>query len=547
MGITFKAPKWVVAGTAVAAVVALTAAGVVVSGVMGGGGPQPEDVMPANAMAFTKLDLNPSAGQKLAVFQLAAKFPKVKTKVTSQDTSIKESVFGSMFAGTGKDSLGLNFKKDVDPWLGDRIGVGVFPAFSGDKFPEIGIAIAYTDHDAAKSALDKVIAFQAREKAKAAANPPADFGAPSDIPGDSPSDVATAGISFTDPTLSTPTGYAFTKDGYVIVSDTTAHATKLAATGKATPLAASTRYSQDVKTLGEDQIGVAWADVAAVVKAIPKDQLDQLGSAGGGPLGLLQGKLNGANDPKKASGRVIMGLHADPSFVEVTGKAIELKGVKGATKTDPGTGAALIGSLPSQVFGAVSVTGLGKAVGALYTTVVKDDDVFQVKSMFDAMGITSGAQIETLLGAETGVMVGGTKDKPEFAIRTRGANPGEAVTIAQKVLDVVGPPALGDPGLPAISATSITRPDGLVVSMGDKLNAAIFDTSGTKLSSTPGFRQVVAGGPADFAAYINLATVIPTIPSDKPSDAAALKPFSAFGMTVSGGTVPTVRFRISVR
>src|SRR4029078_8647217 len=129
MGIKLKAPKWVIAGTAVAAVMALTAAGVVVSGVVGAGVPQPEDVMPANAMAFTKLDLNPSAGQKLAVFQLAAKFPKVKAKVTSTGTSIKESVFVSMFTGTGKDSLGLNYKKDVEPWLGDRIGVGVFPAF----------------------------------------------------------------------------------------------------------------------------------------------------------------------------------------------------------------------------------------------------------------------------------------------------------------------------------------------------------------------------------------------------------------------------------
>ena len=36
------------------------------------------------------------------------------------------------------------------------------------------------------------------------------------------------------------------------------------------------------------------------------------------------------------------------------------------------------------------------------------------------MGITSAKQIETVLGAETGITVAGNKDNPEFALRTRG-------------------------------------------------------------------------------------------------------------------------------
>jgi len=32
-----------------------------------------------------------------------------------------------------------------------------------------------------------------------------------------------------------------------------------------------------------------------------------------------------------------------------------------------------------------------------------------------------------------------------------------------------------------------------------------------------------------------------------PENSASLKPFDALGMTVTGGTVPTVRFRISVK
>ena len=103
--------KWIGGAVAAVVVVALTVAGVAVVNAMGGGGAQPEDVLPANAMAFSKLDLNPSAGQKLAAYQLISKFPKAKEKVTSEDTSIKESIFGSAFTGsTEKGGLGLDYK-----------------------------------------------------------------------------------------------------------------------------------------------------------------------------------------------------------------------------------------------------------------------------------------------------------------------------------------------------------------------------------------------------------------------------------------------------
>lgn len=116
-----------------------------------------------------------------------------------------------------------------------------------------------------------------------------------------------------------------------------------------------------------------------------------------------------------------------------------------------------------------------------------------------------------------------------------------------KVQDVVEPDPLADPSAPAINATKITNPDGMVVSMGSDLNTSIFNKSDTKLASTPGFNQVVTGGPADFAAYTNLATLIPMIPDNTPADAASLKPLNALGMTVTGGTVPTINFRISFK
>ena len=139
--------KWVGAAVAVAVVAALSFGGMTLLKVLGGGGAQPEDVFPNSAIVFAKLDLSPSAGQKLAAYRLASRFPKVKNKVTSEDTSIRESIFSSIFTGT--TNWGLDYKKDLGPWLGDRIRFGVFPAMDGDKKPEMALAIAFTDQDVA--------------------------------------------------------------------------------------------------------------------------------------------------------------------------------------------------------------------------------------------------------------------------------------------------------------------------------------------------------------------------------------------------------------
>lgn len=482
--------KWVGAAAAVAVVAALAVGGSALVNVLGGGGAQPEDVFPANAIAFAKLDLDPSAGQKLAVYQLARKFPASRDKVTSEESSIKESTFGSIF--TGDSGWGLDYKKDVEPWLGDRVGVGVFPDMDADKKPEVGLAIAVSDHDAAKVALDKAIANASKNQDKV--------------------------------------GYAFA-DAYVIVSDTTAHAASLVRVGKVTPLTGSA-YAADVQKLGEDQIGVAWVDVAASYKAVAQGQANE------DTLGLLRG----ATDAENVSGRLVVGLHADPSFIELTGKGIDIKGVAALAKAGAATEAGMIASFPADVFGAVTSTGLGKAFGALYTSLTASGDSMEIKPMLGALGIDSAAQIETLLGDETGVVVGGTLDQPEYAVRTATGDANAAYELARRILGA----AEFDTG--GASVHRVHGPEGIVVGFGSGLTGAITSQSGSTLGSTATFTQVMPGvGQADFAAYVNLAKLMPRLTGDNPGDAASLKPLNALGLTATRGAEPTFRLRLSVR
>ena len=513
--------KWIGAAAAAAAVVALSIGGVAVVNALGGG-PQPEDVLPANAIAFVKLDLNPSAGQKLAAYQLASKIPEAKKKITSEETSIKEAVFGSLFTGSAKGGgFGLDYKKDVQPWLGDRVGMGVFPDSDGDKQPEFGIAFAYTDQSAAKVALDKAIANEAK-------GPAMSHGSMPNMP-DTPSDKP-------EPPAGKPstTGYAFA-DGFVIVSDTTAHATALVNAGKSGTLAKSkSKYVEDVKGLGSDQIGVAWADIAAFYKAIPKDQKAN-------PLGPLMG-LKGPQDPSNASGRVVMGLHADPSFLEVTGKGIEVKGADTLFTAGARTEAGILASFPSDVIGAVTVTGLGKAAGTLYTSLTTGEDGLGIKTTLNEVGIDSAKEIETLLGDETGIMLSGTMASPQFAIRTRGKDANAALAIARKALS--SPAAEID----MVTAAKITAPDGIVVSMSPGLTKSIFDKVAPKLGGSEAFRQALPDADkADMAQYMNISKLTPFITRENHKKDAALKPLGSFGMTAINGNEATFRLRLTVK
>jgi len=171
-------------------------------------------------------------------------------------------------------------------------------------------------------------------------------------------------------------------------------------------------------------------------------------------------------------------------------------------------------------------------------------DSMGVKPMLGEMGIDSAKDIETLFGAETGVVVAGTEDQPQFAVRTRGSNAAAALVIAGKVLGASPASEMG------VTVKKIAGPDGIVVGMGPDLTGAIFNKSGSTLGSTDAFRQAMPdAGQADFAAFFNLTKIMPILAKDPAAkaDVASLKPFSALGLTVTGGADPTVRLRLSVR
>ena len=120
---------------------------------LNGGGPQPESVLPSDTVAFAKVDLNPSAGQKVAAVRFALRFPDAKGKVTESSDLRKVAFEQLQEKGHLKD---VDYAADVEPWLGDRFGVGLLPG-AGAKDRPIAVAVlAVTDEARARESLPRI-------------------------------------------------------------------------------------------------------------------------------------------------------------------------------------------------------------------------------------------------------------------------------------------------------------------------------------------------------------------------------------------------------
>ena len=112
----------------------------------------------------------------------------------------------------------MDYAKDIEPWLGQRLGVGLVPGATADAEPTAVVALAVTDEGKAKASLPKI--------AKAA-----------------------------EGECRLVEEFALCTDG----SDKLAAVA--AAVGKGS-LADSANFSKDMGDLGEDGIATSWIDLA---------------------------------------------------------------------------------------------------------------------------------------------------------------------------------------------------------------------------------------------------------------------------------------------
>ncbi|MEV7806334.1 DUF3352 domain-containing protein [Microbispora sp. NPDC088329] len=219
-----RARGWILALVAAVLVGLVGGGGVWAASKLSGGGAQPQDVLPADALAYVRLDLDPSAGQKLALFGIARKFSATRGSFGGDDP--REALVTAL-RNNEPDLAEVDYARDVEPWLGDRVGLAVLP--SGDGGDPVGaLAVQVKDEAAARAGIAKLGLGDGK-----------------------------AGLAF--------------RDGYALIATSQKLADEYV---KAAPLSGDQRFASDLRALGEQGVLSFWADVEKVAEVGWSDLAD---------------------------------------------------------------------------------------------------------------------------------------------------------------------------------------------------------------------------------------------------------------------------------
>ncbi len=109
--------------------------------------------VPADALGYVSLDLDPSGGQKIAAYETMRKFPALEEQLDlDSDDDPREWLFDALNS-EAPPSCSMDFEDDVAPWLGDKLA---FAAVEGDEEPEPFFVLQVRDVDAAQETIGEM-------------------------------------------------------------------------------------------------------------------------------------------------------------------------------------------------------------------------------------------------------------------------------------------------------------------------------------------------------------------------------------------------------
>ncbi|WP_068327757.1 DUF3352 domain-containing protein [Janibacter terrae] len=327
-------------------------------GKINGGGPQPETALPATAIAFAKVDLDPSADQKVDAFRFARKFPGARDELADIDegSDLRQELFDAIKEDGGLE--GVDYAQDVEPWLGQRFGVAVLPPTDGSSEPGVVVALASTDEDAARRGLSKVTGTG---------------------------------------------GYCSVQPDFAICGEEQSVVDTAVDEAQDSPLAEDDRFTQDMEDLGEDGLVTGWMDA---------NRAQQL-------LGALGTGVSTTSEPV---GRYAAAIRFDGPTLEIAGRANGLPdgSVPAGDGTAVGdlpadTFAALsISGLDESIRKAWPQFDKG-ARGSL-----GEDWQDGIDSFTQETGLSVPDDLAKAVGSETSLAVGPDADTPKVALVTNG-------------------------------------------------------------------------------------------------------------------------------
>lgn len=141
--------RWGLVGGAAVAVLGVAAAAAWGVSQFMGAGPEPATAAPANTLAYVGLDLDPSGGQKIEALRTLRKFPALKDKLGIGSTDdLKKAILQKLVDASS--CPGLDYADDIEPWIGDKVGLGAVPGDGSGASPRPFGIVQVTDQDKAR-------------------------------------------------------------------------------------------------------------------------------------------------------------------------------------------------------------------------------------------------------------------------------------------------------------------------------------------------------------------------------------------------------------
>lgn len=446
-------------------------------------GIQPERVLPADTAAFAKLDLDPAANQKIAVYRLGRKIGSLKSAFTNQN-DIQDAVVRS---AVGAQSSSWNYQRDIKPWLGSRLAVAAVPDPSAEDGLDPIVVLAYTDRAKMQQALAR---------------------------------MAGSHKSF---------GYT-TERSFVLISDTQAHAERVAKQGEGSSLADDRTYSSDLQALPGDQIADAFTDYGRLRTAVTAAALKA-----GGPADA--GSVSAATEFGPLTGRTILGLHANADYLEISGTTH-------STDSTAATVAGKITSLPTNTQVAAEIAGLGNSLSRSYDRLPASMRS-EYADAVAAQGISLPSDLRSLFGTDLTVAATDVGGAPKVAVHVSSANSARAVQLIDKALaEFTGGDTFGSP-FPLKIAVAATADNTGFLAGNDPAYNALEGKGNGGLGGAQVFKRAVpdvAGSSAVI--FVNVGALLDASQSVSPRDRANWAHVSAFGLAmhaIKGGSSVTMR------
>ncbi len=183
--------------------------------------PQAAEALPADALFYLGVDMDPTASQKIKALQFLNHFPAFREEAdVEEDSDVRDRLFSEALADTGCEEV--SYEDTMKPWLGEKFGMAVMEPADGKSDPDVVVALQVTDEAKADEQLSKLEVCSESDDAEF--------------------------------------GFAFVGD-YAVLAETTELADGFAGDAAENSLADSGEFRADMESLGDLGVATLWVDV----------------------------------------------------------------------------------------------------------------------------------------------------------------------------------------------------------------------------------------------------------------------------------------------